>query len=349
METPPASQHFHDDNCYAMGPGDIEIRICELAAKWTREAGMFGRQEAAAELRALKIQSGRSDTAGVSRPSVYDAERSSGSARLKRNANFAPNANDPDVVEFNALKIEQRRLEARGAVEPPAQEPTEQRSVTLLEVELVAFALLGFRPDWKYKIRDDIRHCVQGVIEMTREAASGPEPKVIPTWWQLQERTRERDAALKELESLRSARSTPPPAEWKKLERHHGYMLPDRDSNGKLVSWSSCAVIRASDVDDLVAKATPPPAEQPIHASHDWGVEEPGCVNCGAMRFWDSAKKPCPAVAPPPERPQEPRIEFDNHHNALLCPYCNPKGLKFAEPVELTVQPDQADTSQGIR
>ena len=23
--------------------------------------------------------------------------------------------------------------------------------------------------------------------------------------------------------------------------------------------------------------------------------------------------------------------ELDNHHNALACPYCNPKGLKFAE------------------
>jgi len=23
--------------------------------------------------------------------------------------------------------------------------------------------------------------------------------------------------------------------------------------------------------------------------------------------------------------------EFDNHHNALACPYCNPKGLKFTE------------------
>ena len=25
-------------------------------------------------------------------------------------------------------------------------------------------------------------------------------------------------------------------------------------------------------------------------------------------------------------------VDVTNHHNALLCPYCNPKGLKFAEP-----------------
>ena len=24
--------------------------------------------------------------------------------------------------------------------------------------------------------------------------------------------------------------------------------------------------------------------------------------------------------------------EGDNHHNALTCPYCNPKGLTFANP-----------------
>jgi hypothetical protein len=25
-------------------------------------------------------------------------------------------------------------------------------------------------------------------------------------------------------------------------------------------------------------------------------------------------------------------VDLTNHHNALICPYCNPKGLKFAEP-----------------
>lgn len=25
-------------------------------------------------------------------------------------------------------------------------------------------------------------------------------------------------------------------------------------------------------------------------------------------------------------------IDITNHHNALKCPYCNPRGLKFADP-----------------
>lgn len=28
----------------------------------------------------------------------------------------------------------------------------------------------------------------------------------------------------------------------------------------------------------------------------------------------------------------QPLPNHDNHHNALLCPYCNPRKLKFAEP-----------------
>jgi hypothetical protein len=40
------SQHFHNGDCYAMGPGDLETLIC----KWRAEGGMFGRKEAADEL-----------------------------------------------------------------------------------------------------------------------------------------------------------------------------------------------------------------------------------------------------------------------------------------------------------
>jgi uncharacterized Zn-finger protein len=38
----------------------------------------------------------------------------------------------------------------------------------------------------------------------------------------------------------------------------------------------------------------------------------------------------------------EAAIDITNHHNALICPYCNPKGLKFAEPAART-EPDLTD------
>jgi hypothetical protein len=42
----------------------------------------------------------------------------------------------------------------------------------------------------------------------------------------------------------------------------------------------------------------------------------------------------CPANVPA-ERKMVPEIPFDptNHHNALKCPYCNPKGLVLARPL----------------
>ena len=38
------------------------------------------------------------------------------------------------------------------------------------------------------------------------------------------------------------------------------------------------------------------------------------------------------ALAEPPS--MQPLPNHDNHHNALKCPYCNPRGLVFAEPQE---------------
>ena len=38
-------------------------------------------------------------------------------------------------------------------------------------------------------------------------------------------------------------------------------------------------------------------------------------------------------AAQPAEPSMRPLPDHDNHHNALKCPYCNPRGLKFAEPV----------------
>lgn len=38
-------------------------------------------------------------------------------------------------------------------------------------------------------------------------------------------------------------------------------------------------------------------------------------------------------AAQPAEQSIRPLPDHDNHHNALKCPYCNPRGLKFAEPV----------------
>ena len=37
-------------------------------------------------------------------------------------------------------------------------------------------------------------------------------------------------------------------------------------------------------------------------------------------------------AAQPAEPSMRPLPDHDNHHNALKCPYCNPRGLKFAEP-----------------
>jgi hypothetical protein len=55
-----------------------------------------------------------------------------------------------------------------------------------------------------------------------------------------------------------------------------------------------------------------------------------------------------PQTAPPLRAERERRmvaeISFDptNHHNALKCPYCNPKGLAFAEPQSLPTREEIA-------
>jgi len=43
-------------------------------------------------------------------------------------------------------------------------------------------------------------------------------------------------------------------------------------------------------------------------------------------------------------------IDITNHHNALKCPYCNPRGLKFADPhipVECDNTPRLTDNDEG--
>ncbi len=47
---------------------------------------------------------------------------------------------------------------------------------------------------------------------------------------------------------------------------------------------------------------------------------------------WFSCAQPAPAA-------MQPLPDHDNHHNALKCPYCNPRGLAFAEPA---AQPAEA-------
>jgi hypothetical protein len=42
------------------------------------------------------------------------------------------------------------------------------------------------------------------------------------------------------------------------------------------------------------------------------------------------------ALAGPPS--MQPLPNHDNHHNALKCPYCNPRGLVFAEPAAQPLQ-----------
>ena len=37
-------------------------------------------------------------------------------------------------------------------------------------------------------------------------------------------------------------------------------------------------------------------------------------------------------ASPPAE--DEPPMELDNHHNALRCPHCNPRGLVLCEPAQ---------------
>lgn len=55
----------------------------------------------------------------------------------------------------------------------------------------------------------------------------------------------------------------------------------------------------------------------------------------GANRFVDygclvDAVAALKAQAPPAE--DAPGLELDNHHNALRCPHCNPKGLVLCDP-----------------
>ena len=40
------------------------------------------------------------------------------------------------------------------------------------------------------------------------------------------------------------------------------------------------------------------------------------------------------------------KIEFDNHHNALLCPYCNPDGLVLVKPSASPVVQEQEQTKK---
>lgn len=51
------------------------------------------------------------------------------------------------------------------------------------------------------------------------------------------------------------------------------------------------------------------------------GEAEPHTPECWLVRARQALLAPSPAGQ-----------EADNHHNALTCPYCNPKGLVLAEP-----------------
>jgi hypothetical protein len=56
---------------------------------------------------------------------------------------------------------------------------------------------------------------------------------------------------------------------------------------------------------------------------------------CGVCGEWhQEAAGYAPPLRAERERRMVAEISFDptNHHNALKCPYCNPKGLAFAEP-----------------
>ena len=46
----------------------------------------------------------------------------------------------------------------------------DERARTLLEVQLVAYSLLGFEPDQKYILSADAEDAAAGIIEMTRTA-----------------------------------------------------------------------------------------------------------------------------------------------------------------------------------
>ena len=56
------------------------------------------------------------------------------------------------------------------------------------------------------------------------------------------------------------------------------------------------------------------------------------CRACGAMCPEENWNRRAALAAQPAEPSMRPLPDHDNHHNALKCPYCNPRGLKFAEP-----------------
>ena len=56
------------------------------------------------------------------------------------------------------------------------------------------------------------------------------------------------------------------------------------------------------------------------------------CRACGAMCPEENWNLRAALAAQPAEPSMRPLPDHDNHHNALKCPYCNPRGLKFAEP-----------------
>jgi hypothetical protein len=59
--------------------------------------------------------------------------------------------------------------------------------------------------------------------------------------------------------------------------------------------------------------------------------------------------KPMPPPCGFPERKCLLGFEADNHHNALTCPYCNPKGLRLVDPASLPVPADLVTALKELR
>lgn len=53
----------------------------------------------------------------------------------------------------------------------------------------------------------------------------------------------------------------------------------------------------------------------------------------------DKARAALAALPAAQAKEPQPLRDHDNHHNALICPYCNPRRLKFAEPAPQAQEP----------
>jgi hypothetical protein len=158
--------------------------------------------------------------------------------------------------------------------------------------------------DWIIRgVKGELYPCKPDIFEATYEPASSRPAAVSP-------KDEKREAYLKRLEE-----STEDLVQRIKQAEHKGVAVSPKEVGG----YTQCDYVVASPEYNI--------ADDPAY----WikALQE---ANCEIERL-----KAALALA------VSPKAELDNHHNALTCPHCNPKGLKFAEPAAVSAQPEERE------